>query len=746
MIRRLTTLITLALAIALGVRPAAAGSDTEPPEPVDATAAPVDAGTDVFAGFDTPEATEPPATAGSATAQEPPSEPSGNLPAPSGEPGGMAPEGGSQPAAPPGSTPPIAPAAGSMPEPAAVVEEPPALPLGEGPPLSAGDGFQTTPAPGGLPIPTGAPSVPGSDAAPGLDPQAGGPPTATEPDQTGAPDVMATSIPPATAPTAGAVANGPSPRDEQVNPAQAPVAAPAPAPAAGPEGANLPPAQEPPGGAEVPQNAPAGDPFIVSPDRLREGPNAVGLTVQVNAPQVANLNLESTVQILVKNSGPSEATNVMVRYPMPEGLEFVQSDPPRVRFDGSTQFWQLNTLAPGAERVIRVKVKYHQAGPYDHGVIVTLQGGAKARTQARQPQLKAEVRVDKATVLKDQSVRFDITVSNFGDLPARDVVIQAKLGAGLHHDAGRELVYSLKQEEHLDALAPGQSVTLPLVVRAKAMGKQTCEVSISSPDEPREATAHAEVEVTAPQLQVALDGPTERYPNAPGTYTVTVTNQGTASAKKVVVAIRIPFGGTPKKAEPKGALWKDETRTVYWQVENLPAGESQAFKVRVLMGGVGTLDVKAGARAQGLADSFQTMVTNIMGIPHVRFTVSEPRGVLDVGEETEYQIRLVNDGTAEARDIAVKARFSDHLQVLSVSGADAKAPVAQQPTDGVAILPSVPSLPPGAEVTLGVHVKAIKEGTGSCEVLVSHKDLAPEVGAKTTTVTRITSASGIQRQ
>lgn len=586
------------------------------------------------------------------------------------------------------------PPGGTMPEPAAEGEEPPTLPLDGALPASQDD-FRP-----GRPV---------------------------DEDTSASPATEADGLIPGTV-------------DDQVYPAQDPASS-------ATDGSDLPLSKDPPGGAAVPQDAPLGDPYIPGPERLKEGPNAVGVTAQVVAPQVANLNLESTVQILVKNTGPSEATNVRIHYcPTPEGIEIVESDPPRARTVGAIHVFQLNTLAPGAERVIKVKVRYTRSGAFDHGAVVTVQGGAKARTQARRPELKAEVRADRSSVLNGERVRFEITVTNVGDYPARDVVIQATLGPGLDHSAGRDLIYSLREAEGLEALAPGQSQTLPLLVTARSMGPQSCEVAVVSPDEPRKVAASAEVDVIAPQLQVGLAGPDTRYPDARGDYTLTVTNAGTAPAKKVRVEMQVQNNGVAESAEPRPDRYDRESRILQWNVEDLPTGESRAFTVRVRMTEVGKLLVKSRVSASGLASVYQPKSTEVVGMPNVRFTVNEPRGVLDVGEETEYKIRLVNNGSAEAREVKVSAQFSDHFQVLAVSGANGKPPTEAQPSpDGrLAVLPFIEALPPGPEgVTLSVRVRAVKEGTGSCEVSVSHKDL--DVGERTTRVTRVTPASGLQR-
>src|SRR5262249_48777454 len=153
-------------------------------------------------------------------------------------------------------------------------------------------------------------------------------------------------------------------------------------------------------------------------------------------------------------------------------LEFVDSEPAPARNDGQLVLWQLNTLPGRAEKIIKAKIRPLAKGAFDHAVTVTLMAGGRARTMVRQPQLQVDIRANKVKPLKGEPVVFDLNVSNVGDHPARDVVLQASLSAGLRHSEGQDLKLSLKKELGVDAIAPGESVPLKLEVDTTAMGEQ----------------------------------------------------------------------------------------------------------------------------------------------------------------------------------------------------------------------------------------------------------------------------------
>ncbi len=262
--------------------------------------------------------------------------------------------------------------------------------------------------------------------------------------------------------------------DTEVRPAQA--APPAPTPVV----ASPAPATPPPG-----DGVSEGLSFVLPADRLPLGKQEVVLSVDVQAPANLIFNRDSTVKIIVKNSGSTDAQGVMVRDELPAGLTFVSSQPEAQRVGDTHLSWRISTLPAGSDRVILLKVKPSKAdGALDHAATVTFQAGSKATSRVLRPRLKLEVvqTPTEAKVLKSKTAEFRISVTNSGNGPARNVIVKAKLTNGLRHDTGErneENSFELPIQE----LGPGQREDLdPLTVEAIQGGAQTCTVTATSVD------------------------------------------------------------------------------------------------------------------------------------------------------------------------------------------------------------------------------------------------------------------------
>ncbi len=121
------------------------------------------------------------------------------------------------------------------------------------------------------------------------------------------------------------------------------------------------------------------------------------------------------------------------------------------------------------------------------------------------------------------------------------MIVQAKLSSGLR--LGSDDIV----EQTIAEIEPGERVELePLIVDTVAGGQQTCTVEVRSPDvntvvEDQRVTRN--IEVTKPELAVKLAGQDIRYTGQTNEYKLTVTNPGTAPAKKVKVVAALPAAG-----------------------------------------------------------------------------------------------------------------------------------------------------------------------------------------------------------
>jgi uncharacterized repeat protein (TIGR01451 family) len=643
--------------------------------------------------------------------------------------------------------PPAAPAAGASDKPAkpsAPPAEPAPAPVEGGlPALPANlDAGAPSPAPGSespqkpakpsVP-PTAEPSVPpGPGPAPGGgDPFAGPPPgEPVPPDPREKLGPVAPIGPPAEAPPPPP-GQEPAPRDPKVERSQsAPLGSPrspagAGASAGAEPGASLPPARELPGRPAPSASGREPEPFVLSPERLQLGKQSVGLTVEVKGPPTMNLNQTALFRIIVTNPGTTDATNVTVRDELPAGLEFLSSQPAEQRINESLLVWNLNAVPAGSERVITLKLKPKKVGQFDHAATVTMQAGAKSQTQVHEPKLRVEQIAPSGKILKGKPVEFRLAVTNIGDGPARQVIVRAKLSAGLRVDPSEPTDQNLFEQD-LGDLAPGQRVELdPLIADTIQGGEQSCMVLALSPDVSpgfEGAQATRTISVVEPKLKVSLHGPAMRYTDTIGTYSIVLENPGTVTARNVRVLATLPLGGMLVQPIPAGARFDSSNRRLQWSPMVVEPGEKEkvtlTFQVR--MGGAGPYSVSAEARSSGLYAN-ASVSTEVQAIADLDLEISEDRRVVDVGETTTFKVRIRNRGRKEATNLLVSAVHSDNIQVVETYGTDKNAEYVKD-KPGTFAFPVIDRLGSDKECTLLIRVKALKPGQATCRVQLTHGD------------------------
>jgi uncharacterized repeat protein (TIGR01451 family) len=525
--------------------------------------------------------------------------------------------------------------------------------------------------------------------------------------------------------------NGDAPRDDQALRVQAPSLAPS--------------ARSPAADPGVPAGAEASveSPFLIAPEKLALGKHTMGLTVEVVAPAVVNLHQETKLKVIVRNGGSADAQNVLVRDQLPEGLAFIDSQPP-TQPTGQLLVWKLGTLAANSERVLVVRVRPTQVGSFDHTATVVAMSGGKSRTLVQEPKLKVEQTVKRSKVLKGGQVEFDIAVSNPGTGPARNVVVQAKLSQGLKHQEGAHV------EQLVAVVKPGERIELePLMVDATEGGEQSSVVTAHSPDvisgSEEDRSAQAKVEVVEPKLAVKLAGPTQRFTDTVAAYKVHVQNPGTAAARLVRVVVTLPLGGVLIPNSSETAYDRQDNvrfkRQIIWNIPQLDPKADVVLPFEVRLGGISLYQVTAEARAQAplpLADK-SAISTDVTGMADVDFQVIERRRVLDVGEETDYEIRVTNHGSKEAHSLLISAELSENLEVTSASSLDDNQLAKMSPNHRDVRFPTIARLAPKGELVLTIRVHATRPGVATCQVFLVHDELENSRLSRTA-ATRVTAA------
>ena len=207
----------------------------------------------------------------------------------------------------------------------------------------------------------------------------------------------------------------------------------------------------------------------LSTDRLPLGKQEVVVSVDVQSPANLNFDQPATVKIIVRNGGSTDALGVVVRDELPPGTG-LRRQPARGPAGGRLAPELADQHLPaGSDRVILLKVKPTKVGAFDHAATVYVPGRAARRpagcsgpgSRWRSCRIPTD-----GKVLKNKTAEFRIAVTNTGDGPARNVIVQAKLSPGLRHDSG-ERNEDNSFELPIQQISPGQREELdPLTVDA----------------------------------------------------------------------------------------------------------------------------------------------------------------------------------------------------------------------------------------------------------------------------------------
>jgi uncharacterized repeat protein (TIGR01451 family) len=503
----------------------------------------------------------------------------------------------------------------------------------------------------------------------------------------------------------------PAPRDDRARPA-----------ALADDGPGLPGATPPPGGVAVtPGSGPVSDPFALPSDRMGLGKQRVQLTVEVQASAIINLGKESTVRLVVRNESNVDASGVSLVYQLPDGLKINSSTPPGTPVPGDKPLyiWTRPMLPSNGEWAVVMKVVATSTRSCEHAATVTAKIGSRANTIVQEPKLKVEATAMPGRVLKGEQINFQISVLNPGTGPARNVTVLAKLSSGLKY-RGDDIV-----EQTIDEIGPGQRFDLdPLPADTVAGGQQSCTVDARSAD----VTAVLEdqrvtrtVEVTKPELTVKLEGHNERFTGQTNEYKLTVTNPGTAQAKKVKVVVSLPQQGGKLIELPKGAKFDQATRKLIWSIAQLDP--VQTVEMGFVYGTSTPGLYRASAEAtSGELRASDTMTTDVSGIAVLDLQVTQTARVMDVGKTNFYDITIKNSGTKEATRLQLSGSLTGKLKILKHYNVD-KGKVETNEANGEFLFPEIDRLGVGETKTLSLEVQATGSGPAGCHVKLAHADM-----------------------
>ncbi len=316
------------------------------------------------------------------------------------------------------------------------------------------------------------------------------------------------------------------------------------------------------------------------------------IAVTKTAPAEVSICDAISYTIRVQNTGTGPANNVKIIDELPSGLITTQ---------GSNKIEvPIGTLAAGTARDISVVAKAQQSGTYTNSAVALADGNIKvqspaATTVVKQPKLSVTKTGPEVQYI-DRNVTYEISVTNTGDWPAFNTLIEDEIPAGVSFvSAGQGgVLIQNKVMWKVARLNPGATAKTSVTYMPKNIGtvvdtvraSAVCADSVS-------VTAQTQVKGVPAVLLEVVDLTDPVKIGNTTTYRIIVTNQGSAVGTGITVkAMLEPQMEYVSCAGATNGSYADNTIT-FAPLPSLEANKRAIWEVTVKAKAVGDVRFKA---------------------------------------------------------------------------------------------------------------------------------------------------------
>jgi hypothetical protein len=462
----------------------------------------------------------------------------------------------------------------------------------------------------------------------------------------------------------------------------------------------------------------------------------------------------ATFTIAVRNNAAAATPAYTVRSDLPDGAEFVRSDPPAIR-QGDTLIWTLGELVGGATRQMQVTVKSSRVGSLtSKASVVTAEGLHDEQTVTSDvvpppaPKLEATLTAP-TTAIFSQGVNgaapvpiaCQVVVRNPGNGPATNVVLSALFKDEiLTHDSKKCPV-----DIPVGTLKPGEARTVSLMLTPRFGGETPISVTAKADGNLTAKSEARNLKVIETGVVVKLTGPASRFVGRPDEWTVEVRNTGQVALQQVVVRDLLPPELQFVEA-PEARLNGNE---VTWNVGDLPAGGVKVLKLvtkgikpakRVLNTAYVTAQTnvsqslkpgETGGLPGGVLQTKADAYLDLQGAAAFKLKVADKVDPIHVGERDGYTIQVANQGSLDGEHVQVVCTIPPEMRVVGVWG-----PGAYRVTGSRLEFQPVEHLPPGSALSYAIDVEPIKPGDARLRVELTSTTLNKPVVKEESTIVR----------
>ncbi|QDV52327.1 DUF11 domain-containing protein [Gimesia fumaroli] len=408
-----------------------------------------------------------------------------------------------------------------------------------------------------------------------------------------------------------------------------------------------------------------------------------------------NVGQECEFELVIKNEGKQSAKDVLVEAFFPVSVRLTNSVP-RPSSSRDHLEWKFESLKAGETKSITISMIPSQRGAISASAHVRFTNVLTESFTVAEPLLQVAVK-GPTNVMIGEPASQSVTISNPGTGTLHNVVLEAEIPKGLEHVTAEYL------QMQVGSLNPGETRTIRLALAAVMGGEQVVKVMAKAEGGLQQAT-QARVNVIAPKVQVAIDGPGLRYKGRSAQYVITTLNDGAAATNNVRVLHKIPAGFEFVKAD-HGGQFNPEDSTISWFLGRMEPGQSANVNLELKTKTIGNYVHHVRAISEHNVKSDAQIQTRIEGTAQLVLEIADLDDPVEIGTETGYKVVVQNDGSKSASSVSVSCELPPGVELISATG-----PTQHIAENGVVVFKSLGDLAPGDSVQYQVIVRGTVEG------------------------------------
>lgn len=391
---------------------------------------------------------------------------------------------------------------------------------------------------------------------------------------------------------------------------------------------------------------------------------APSLSFETAGPKRIKIGQQATYRVTMLNTGDVDAQDVVVTVRLPAWAEVTGSHTttgsPQLEPDAnqsSVVHWRLSHLASRGKEDLMLNIVPRDSRPFDLAVGWSFAPRqSTAQIEVQEPKLEMSISGDEE-VDYGQTAIYTITLSNPGNGDAENVILSLLPVTPTQDAAGTR---------NIGVVKAGERKMIELELTAHQAGRLQVKALARGEGGLRAEVSH-EVLVRRASLTAVVIGPPRSFAGTVAIYKIRVENTGDAVANDATAAASVPAGAQYLSSND-GGKFDSQTGHVQWMVGPLRPGSVRVLEFQCVLETAG--DNRVGFQVEAARDLrvSKSVVTVVEALADLKLYVNDPMGAIAVGEDSVYEVKIVNRGTKAAEGIQVTGYFSNGIEPINLRG------------------------------------------------------------------------------